>query len=106
MKSAIETQVMASVAVIHTARTLFGATALKLYVCAASLFGIASLVWVSKVFENMAQVGLSGLGRFALAAFANTDTAVQLMFVAGAVSLIWLFLDITRSLQQERPFAA
>ncbi|MBX4192318.1 hypothetical protein KW798_02410, partial [Candidatus Parcubacteria bacterium] len=58
MTSKIEQQVMASVAAIYTVRQLFSRTALKLYVCAASLWGLGQLVWVSKVFENLSHAGI------------------------------------------------
>ncbi len=51
-KSRIEQQVMASVGVVYATRQLVSATALKLYVCALSLVGLAKLVWVHRVFEN------------------------------------------------------
>ena len=52
MTSKIEQQVMAGVGVVYAARQLTSATALKLYVCAASLYGLVQLVWVHRVFEN------------------------------------------------------
>lgn len=97
---------MGSVAVIYAVRQLVSATALKLYVCAVSLYGIASLVWVAKVFENLATVGVAGSVQFMVAAALNTDTLVQLALLVGTFALFSLFLDLARSLSPSRTLAA
>lgn len=96
MQSKIETQVMASVATIYTARQLLSATALKLYVCVAALFGLARLVWVERVFDNLANVGLQGMGQFALAAVLNTDILVQFVLLALVFAGLSLVRDLAR----------
>ncbi len=88
---------MASVATVYTARQLVSATALKLYVCAASLVGIAKLVWVARVWENMAQVGVGHTVQFMLAAALNTHALVQLTLVVFVIAGVSLFLDLARS---------
>ncbi len=93
----IEQNVMASVRVIYVLRRLTSATALKLYVCAASLWGIGQLVFVSKVFENLSHVGTTGSLQFALAAFFNTELMVQLVLLAATLAVISLFVDVFRS---------
>lgn len=98
MQSKIERQVMASVGVIYAARQLVSATALKLYICVLSLYGIGRLVWVSHVFENWAQVGLSGTAQFVTAAVLNTHLPVQLTLAVLAVAGVSLFLDFARSI--------
>ncbi len=96
----IKQNVMASVALIYTARTLFGATALKLYVLLASVWGIGKLVWVSKVFENLSLVeksGITAVGNFMLAALEHTSTSVLLVLVVALVAAFLLFLDVART---------
>jgi hypothetical protein len=98
--SRIKQNVMASVALIYAIRTLFGATALKLYVLAASVWGIGKLVWVSKIFENLAAVeksGLAAMGNFALAAIEHASTSVQLVLLVAAVAAFSLLFDVIRS---------
>lgn len=95
-KSKIEQQVMASVGVIYSARQLVSMTALKLYVCALSLFGIARLVWVSRVWENLAHVGLSHAAQFMLSAVLNTHLPVQLALAVFVVAGVSLAIDIIR----------
>ncbi len=103
--SKIEQQVMASVGVIYAVRQLFSATALKLYVCVASLWGIGQLVWVSRVFENLSSAGLQGAVNFVLAAVLNTDLLVQLTLVVGVVAFISLAVDMTRLSQPKTHWA-
>lgn len=98
MQSNIEQKVMASVATIYTARQLISATALKLYVCALSLYGLVQLVWVHRVFENLARVGLDHAAQFMLAAVVNTHPAVQLTLLVLAVAAVSLTKDVARSL--------
>ena len=106
MTSKIEQQVMAGVGVVYTVRQLTGATALKLYVCAASLYGIGRLVWVSHVFENWANVGLSGSLQFMAAAVLNTHTAVQLTLMVLLFAAASLLLDLVRPASSSHRLAA
>jgi hypothetical protein len=96
MTSTIEQNVMGAVRVVYLARRLTSAAALKLYVCVASLWGIGQLVWVSKVFENLANVGLAHSLQFTVAAVLNTDLLVQLALLALALAAVSLFLDFVR----------
>jgi len=106
MQSKIEQQVMAGVEVVYAFRQLTGATALKLYVCALSLYGIGRLVWVSHVFENWANVGLQGSLQFAASAVLNTHLAVQMTLVVLMFAGVSLFLDFTRGVSaSNRSFA-
>lgn len=105
MTSKIEQQVMASVGVIYAARQLLSATAVKLYVCVLCLYGIAQLVWVERVWSNLAQVGLSGVGHFTLSALTHTDSIVQITLTALVVAGMSLLLDFTRTLASGRRFA-
>jgi hypothetical protein len=92
--SNIERNVMASVATVYTVRALLSRTALKLYVCAASLWGIGQLVWVSRVFENFQQAG--NTLQFIAAAVLHTEIMVQLVLLVGGVAFISLFFDLFR----------
>lgn len=106
MQSKIEQQVMAGVGIIYAARQLLSATALKLYICVVSLYGIGRLVWVSHVFENWAHVGLSGTAQFVTAAVLNTHPAVQMTLAVLVFAGISLFLDFARGISAaDRRFA-
>lgn len=96
MASKIEQQVMASVAALYAARQLTSATALKLYVCVLALFGIAKLVWVARVFENLANVGTGKFFEFIFVAVVNTDVWVQVALVVLAVAGVGLIRDLLR----------
>lgn len=95
-KSRIEQQVMAGVGVIYAVRQLASMTALKLYICALSLYGIGRLVWVSHVFENWANVGLAGTAQFMASAVLNTHLPVQLTLAVLMFAGVSLFLDFAR----------
>ncbi len=88
---------MASVGTIYATRQLVSATALKLYVCALALFGIARLVWVSRVWENLADVVVGGAAQFFLAAVMNTDTLVQMALLVLVLAGVSLVRDLVRS---------
>ncbi len=105
MKSKIEQQVMAGVGVIYTARQMASMTALKLYVCVLSLYGIGRLVWVSRVFENWAHVGLQGTAQFVTSAILNTHLPVQLAVLALMFAAASLFLDLVHSIVTPRSIA-
>lgn len=96
---------MGVVRAIYLARTFTSITALKLYVCALSLYGIASLVWVAKVFENLTIVGFAKLPQFLFAAVLNTDALVQLFLIAGALALVSLLVDLVRTAAPVRAFS-
>jgi aminopeptidase-like protein len=101
MQSKIESQVMASVGVIHTARRLTSATALKLYALIASVYALGVLVWVSKIEENLLHVangGVLAVGNFVLYAAVHTSIAVQLALFVAATALISLAADMLRSI--------
>jgi len=102
MQSRIEQQVMAGVGVIYATRQLVSATALKLYVCVLSLYGIGRLVWVSHVFENWANVGLQGSFQFFTSAVLNTHLPVQLILAVLLVAGISLLVDMARSITAPR----
>jgi hypothetical protein len=96
MQSKIEQQVMAAVGTAYVARQLVSATALKLYVCALSLFALARLVWVERVFENFSQVGLGHAARFLMEAVMNTNFVVQIALVVLVVAGVSLMRDLLR----------
>ena len=102
MASKIEQQVMAGVGVIYAVRQMASATALKLYICVLSLYGIGRLVWVSNVFENWTNVGLQGTAQFMASAVLNTHLPVQLTLIVLFVAGISLLIDMTRSITAPR----
>ena len=93
----IERQVMAAVGMVYFARQLTGSTALKLYICAASLWGIGQLVWVAKVFENVPENNFVELMSFFLSAAMNTNLFVQVMLAVLVLAGISLLLDLLRA---------
>lgn len=100
MQSKIEQQVMASVAVIHTTRRVFSATALKVYALVASVYTLGILVWVSEVqanFFHAMQGGVAALGNYVLVALAHTELAVQAALLVATVVLISLAVDVIRA---------
>lgn len=105
MQSKIETQVMASVGTIYTARQLVSATALKLYVCAAATYGLVQLVWVHRVFENWAKVGLEGTVTFFADAVVTTSLPVQLTLLVLLVAGVSLVRDLSRFATTQNRYA-
>lgn len=93
--STIEQKVMASVGAIYIARQLTSTTALKLYVAVISLWGLARLVWVERVFENLSQAGVGGAFNLFLDAILTTDILVQLTLAALVVAGAWFIRDLT-----------
>ena len=101
----IEQQVMAGVAVVYGVRSLLGRRALALYVLAASLWGLAALVWVARVRENFLaemHVGVLAVGNFVLSAFLHTHLVVQGLTLALLVASMVLAADIAKSLPRGR----
>lgn len=99
---------MASVGIIHTARRITSATALKVYALVASVYALGVLVWVSKVEENLLNVmngGVLAVGNYVLVALAHTEVAVQAVLLVATVALVSLAVDLTRTLISERSFA-
>ena len=95
--SKISTQVMAAVAAIYAARVLLSATALKLYVLMVAVWGIAKLVWVARVLQNLAteeKSGLASLANFMLEAITHAHPSVQIMLAVAALALVSLFFDV------------
>ena len=106
MQTKIEQQVMAGVGTIYAARQLVSATALKLYVCTLSLYGLGRLVWVSKVFENWQHVGLQGTFEFVSAAVLHTHLPVQIALTVLFVAGLGLIRDLSRLGTPSHRFAA
>ena len=105
MQSKIESQVMASVAVVHTARRMVSLTALKVYALVASVYALGILVWVARVQENLlhaANNGVLALGNFVLVALAHTNMVVQAVLLVATVALVSLAVDLVRSLSSRR----
>lgn len=99
---------MAGVAVIYAARALMSATALKLYVLALSLGGVAALVSVSDVAANTATVAHGGpwsLMAYLTAAVLGTTLVVQIALAAGTAAFISLFAPVFRVTRSRRLFA-
>ncbi len=88
---------MAGVGIIYAVRQLISATALKLYICAASLYGLVQLVWVHRVFENWANVGVQGTVQFMTSAVLNTHLPVQLTLLVLAIAGVSLLRDLVRT---------
>ena len=96
----IEQQVMASVAVIYTARILLSFQAVVCYALILSLFGISQLVSVSHVLENFSSVARSGLPStlmFLQSAVTGTTLLVQLGLLVAIFAVGSLFSSLIRS---------
>lgn len=97
MKSKIEQQVMASVGVIHTARRMVSATALKVYALVASVYALGILVWVSEIQSNFLHAlngGVLALGHYVLVALTHTELAVQAVLLVASLAFISLIVDL------------
>lgn len=103
--STIEQNVMRNVALIYTLRSLTGTTALKAYVSILSLYGLGVLVWVAKVWENLASVGLEQAPQFLLSAVLNTEFFVQALLLVGAFAAVSFVRDVTRATSSGQVFA-
>ncbi len=105
MQSKIESQVMASVGVIHTARRMVSLTALKVYTLVASIYTLGVLVWVSEIQANLLNVmngGVLAVGNFVLTAVTHTSVVVQAVLLVATAALISLALDLVRTLTTQR----
>lgn len=88
---------MASVGVIHTARRMVSATALKVYTLVASVYALGILVWVSEIQTNLLNVmngGVLAVGNFVLYAILHTSPAVQATLMVALVAFASLVLDV------------
>ena len=102
MQSKIEQQVMASVAVIYTARRLTSRFAFECYALALSFAGaayFASLPHVAANLLNVASGGVPSIGTFVVSAILGTKLVVQVAVAVGACALVALGIDMTRSKQ-------
>lgn len=102
MTSNIERGVMASVSVIYGVKALISATALKLYVLAASGVALWQFTWVHRVFANWAQVGWAGSWQFVSYAFLHTHLPVQIATLVAAAAVLSLIIDAARSFASPR----
>ncbi len=102
----IETNVMATVRFIHTARRLTGATALKVYAFGLSVCGVAVLVSVPHVAANFMSALGGGPGTvtaFTVAAVAQTKLIVQLALLVGTYALCSLCVEMVRATKFTTP---
>lgn len=96
---------MAAVLVVHAARVLISAAAIKVYVLAASFATLLSLVSLPHILSNLEQVGISGFATFFFVAFVKTGILVRLMVLVGAVALLSLLVDVIRHMPKSRSAA-
>jgi uncharacterized integral membrane protein len=103
--SKIEQQVMASVAVIYTARKLLSFQALLWYVLILSIFGISQLVSVPHVLQNFSLVargGFPSILAFLGAAVQGTTIIVQLGLLVAIFALGSLLASFVRGISSSR----
>ena len=108
MKTTIERQVMASVAVIYTVRRLLSRTALELYVLVVAALALWRLVWVHRVLQNFSteeHYGLSATGNYLLVAVEHTNIAVQFLLLVAACACVALAMDTIKSFTSDRQMA-
>ena len=99
MKSKIEQQVMASVAVVYTARRLTSRFAFECYALGASFIGAAffvSLPHVAANLSNVASGGIPSISAFFISAILGTKLIVQLAVLVGFCSVVALGVDMTK----------
>lgn len=94
---------MASVGAIYLARRATSTFAFKCYALLASAVALWQLTWVSRVFENWANVGLSGTWNFLAYAVVHTHLPVQIALAIAAAAGISILADAIRSLRQSQP---
>ena len=95
--SSISYTVMRRVRAIRALR-VFGAPATAALLLAGSLWGIGRLVWVAKVFENLAGVGgIIALPGFFAGAFLGTGMAEQVLVVLSVIATAWLATALGRA---------
>ena len=106
MSNNIERNVMASVAVIYTARKFLSPVALQMYALVASVVGIAMFVSVPNVAQNFQAVaasgGLASVLTFIVSAVVSTTIVVQLWLLLGGAAVLALFVRIARSFSGTR----
>lgn len=104
--STIERNVMASVAVIYTARKFLSPLALQLYALGISVVGIAMFVSVPHVAQNfqavLASGGLGSVFTFLSSAIVSTTAVVQLWLFLGGAAIISLFVRVARAFTSTR----
>ncbi len=104
-KTKIEQQVMASVAVIYTARQLVSFQAVVFYALLLSVFGISLLVSVPHVLENFSSVARGGVPSiivFLESAFTGTTVVVQLGLLVAIFALGTLCAEFIKSFSSSR----
>ncbi|MCX6819833.1 MAG: hypothetical protein NT019_00890 [Candidatus Adlerbacteria bacterium] len=109
MKSKIEQQVMASVAVVYTARRLTSRFALECYALVLSFVGTVFFVSLPHVAANLSNVASGGVGSieaFIISAVLGTKLIVQLALLVGACALVAMGVDMSRANSPKNTFAA
>ncbi|MEI6864090.1 MAG: hypothetical protein WCK46_01825 [Candidatus Adlerbacteria bacterium] len=99
MRTKIEQQVMASVAVVYTARRLTSRFALECYALALSFVGTVFFVSLPHVAANLSNVAGGGAGSieaFIISAVLGTKLIVQLALVVGTCALVAMGVDMSR----------
>lgn len=102
-KSSIHTNVMRRVRTIHMLRTAGSGVGASFLVLTASLYFIGRQVWVSQVFSNMPSLEHgAAVARFFAAAFASTDTLVQVLVLLSAFATMWMVREGGRILSMRQ----
>ncbi len=108
MKTTIERQVMAGVAVIYTVRKLLSRTALEFYVLILAAVALWRLVSVTHVLQNFLAVergGLNATSGYLLFAVEHTNSAVQFTLLIAICAFTALVIDIVKSLTSQHQMA-
>jgi len=103
MESTIKKNVMRRVRTMHTVRPLMSGSVLSLAVLGVSLYVIGKSVFVAQIFRNMPAIqDVPALARFFLEAFLHTEVLVQALTVAIVLSAVWMVIDATKLLGENR----
>lgn len=97
MRETIKKRAMRRVMAVYYLRKVLNRFVLKSGVLVLGALSFGSLVHVAKVFENMpALTDVTGMLRFGLEAFINTEIAVQSVLVLFGVITLWLMRDVVK----------
>lgn len=99
--SEIERIVMQRVHLIRALRFAVSNSVFSALVSLLALWGLGREVWVARVLQN-APADFLELPRFYIAAFLNTNIAVQALVLLIGASFIYLVLEVTKAVSVMR----
>ena len=98
MNNILKKRIMRRVYIVYALRKMLSRTAFKLYASLVLLFGIARLLHVRAIGENISEVGFAGLYNFAFYSIMNTELAVQFLMFGVAAFGVWVMRDAVKNI--------